>query len=150
MYNSVLEKYLPYANMLISSHYWDPKSPKLFSKNKIANFKELKIIGDITCDTNGSIPTTCRTSTIKKPYYYIDKIDFKEVKNKENTLAIMAVDNLPSELPKDSSKEFGDGVIKEIFPYLINKDDGRIEKATITNKGSFCPSYNYLNNYINA
>ena len=65
-----------------------------------------------------------------------------------NSLAIMAVDNLPSELPKDSCKEFGDGIVKEVFPFILKEDDGRIKKATITENGSFCPSYEFLYNYI--
>ena len=60
----------------------------------------------------------------------------------------MAVDNLPSELPKDSSKEFGDGIIKEVLPFIINDDDGRIKNATISEHGNFCPPYDFLYNYI--
>ena len=62
----------------------------------------------------------------------------------------MAIDNLPSELPKDSSKEFGDGIVKEVFPFLLEEDDGRIKKATITKNGKFCSPYEFLINYINA
>ena len=60
----------------------------------------------------------------------------------------MAVDNLPSELPRDSSEEFGDGITREVLPYIINKDDGRILDATITKKGNFLPKYKYLEKYI--
>ena len=65
-------------------------------------------------------------------------------------LAIMAVDNLPSELPRDSSKEFGDGIVREVIPYMLNEDDGRILNATITLNGSFLEKYNYLNDYIKS
>ena len=60
----------------------------------------------------------------------------------------MAVDNLPSELPKDSSKEFGDGIIRDVLPFIIESDDGRIKKATIAKNGSFCPLYDFLYDYI--
>tara|TARA_B100001750_G_C15184230_1_gene435614 strand:- start:198 stop:668 length:471 start_codon:yes stop_codon:yes gene_type:complete len=150
MYTSILENYLPYATMLISSHYWDPKSPRLFDKNNIRNYNNLKVIGDITCDINGSIPTTIRTSTIEDPYYYIDKYTLKETKNTSDILAIMAVDNLPSELPRESSKEFGNKMVSEVLPFLIKSDDGRINRATITSNGKFCPAYKYLYNYIKA
>ena len=63
-------------------------------------------------------------------------------------MAITAVDNLPSELPRDSSKEFGDGIVNEVIPYMLNNDDGRILNATITLNGRFLEKYNYLNNYI--
>ena len=150
MYISVLNKYMPSTNMLISSHYWDPKSPRLFKKKDIEKNNNLKVIGDITCDVNGSIPTTSRSSTIIDPYYYVDRITLKEIKQHDQALAVMAVDNLPSELPKDSSKEFGDGIVKEVLPYILEKDDGRIKRATIAENGYFLPSYKYLTNYINT
>jgi len=150
MYISVLNKYMPSTNMLISSHYWDPKSPRLFEKKDIEKNHNLKVIGDITCDVNGSIPTTSRSSTIIDPYYYVDRITMQEINQHDQALAVMAVDNLPSELPKDSSKEFGDGILKEVLPYILEKDDGRIKRATITENGYFLPSYKYLTNYINT
>ena len=67
-----------------------------------------------------------------------------------NLFLFPAVDNLPSELPKDSSEEFGDAIVKEIIPYIIGKDDGRIKKATIIENGYFCSSYRYLNDYISS
>ena len=143
-YISIIEKYMIIADMLISSHYWDPKSPRLFTKKDIIKYKNLKVIGDITCDVNGSIPTTNRSTTIKDPYYYLDLKNFRETKKNSNCLSIMAIDNLPSELPKDSSTEFSEGVAKEVLPYLINKDDGRINKATIISNGKILPSYNYI------
>ena len=90
----------------------------------IEKYNNLKVIGDITCDVNGSIPTTSRPSTIIDPYYYIDRTTLQEINQHNQALAIMAVDNLPSELPKDSSKEFGDGIVKEVLPYILEKDDG--------------------------
>ena len=150
MYISVLNKYMPSTNMLISSHYWDPKSPRLFEKKDIEKNNNLKVIGDITCDVNGSIPTTSRSSTIIDPYYYVDRITMQEINQHDQALAVMAVDNLPSELPKDSSKEFGDGILKEVLPYILEKDYGRIKRATITENGYFLPSYKYLTNYINT
>ena len=62
----------------------------------------------------------------------------------------MAVDNLPSELQKDSSKEFVDCIVKEVLPFILKEDDGRIKKATITENGIFCPSYEFLYDYINT
>ena len=150
MYISVLNKYMPSTNMRISSHYWAPKSPRLFEKKDIEKNNNLKVIGDITCDVNGSIPTTSRSSTIIDPYYYVDRITMQEINQHDQALAVMAVDNLPSELPKDSSKEFGDGILKEVLPYILEKDDGRIKRATITENGYFLPSYKYLTNYINT
>jgi len=150
MYISVLEKYMPSTSMLISAHYWDPKSPRLLEKKDIEKYNNLKVIGDITCDVNGSIPTTSRPSTIIDPYYYVDRTTLQEVNQHNQAIAVMAVDNLPSELPKDSSKEFGDGIVNEVLPYILKKDDGRIKRATITENDDFLPSYKYLTNYINT
>jgi NAD/NADP transhydrogenase alpha subunit len=60
----------------------------------------------------------------------------------------MAVDNLPSELPRDSSEEFGDNLISEVLPYLIDKDDGRINRATTASNGKFCSPFTYLREFI--
>ena len=63
-------------------------------------------------------------------------------------IAVMAVDNLPSELPNESSEEFGDSIISEVLPYLINKDDGRINRATTASRGEFSSKYKYLEDFI--
>ena len=145
-YKSCALQYLERADVFISAHYWDPASPKIFNQDDLKNLNDLKVVGDITCDVDGSVPTTIRSSTIDKPNFYIDRNTFKETVGEG--LAIMAVDNLPSELPRDSSKEFGDGIVNEVIPYILNEDDGRILNATITQNGSFLEKYNYLNDYI--
>ena len=147
-YRSKIKKYLLNTDMLLACHYWDPKFPKLFSLNEINEFKNLKIIGDITCDINGSVPTTIRPTSIAKPYYSIDKNSFQEIPLGNEGIAVMAVDNLPSELSRDSSEEFGNSILSEVLPYLINQDDGRINRATTTSKGKFYPSFSYLENFI--
>ena len=73
----------------------------------------------------------------------------KEIELGNKGIAVMAVDNLPSELPKDASEEFGDSIITEILPYLINKDDGRISRGTTASNGEFSSKFNYLNDFIN-
>jgi alanine dehydrogenase len=148
-YNSKVKNYLFDTDMFITCHYWDPKFPKLFYPKQINEFKNLKIIGDITCDINGSVPTTIRSTSISKPYYSINTDSMKEMELSNKGIAVMAVDNLPSELPKDASEEFGNSVMSEILPYLINKDDGRIKRATTASHGKFCSKFTYLNDFIN-
>ena len=147
-YKSNVKKYLFDTDMLITGHYWEPKFPKIFYPNQINEFKNLKIIGDITCDINGGVPTTIRSTTIAKPYYSIDINSMKETELSNKGIAVMAVDNLPSELPNEASEEFGDSLISEVLPYLISKDDGRICRATTASKGKFCTLYDYLENFI--
>ena len=72
----------------------------------------------------------------------------KEIDLGSKGIAVMAVDNLPSELPNEASEEFGDSLISEVLPYLISKDDGRICRATTASKGKFCTLYDYLENFI--
>jgi len=146
---SKVKNYLLETDMFIACHYWEPKFPKLFYSNQINEFKNLKIIGDITCDINGSIPTTIRSTSIAKPYYSIDINTMKEIELSDKGIAVMAVDNLPSELPRDASEEFGSSVISEVLPSLINKDDGRINRATTASNGKFFKNFAYLNDFIN-
>ena len=147
-YKSKVKNYLFDTDMLITGHYWEPKFPKLFYPNQINEFKNLKIIGDITCDINGAVPTTVRSTTIAKPYYSIDINSMKEIDLGSKGIAVMAVDNLPSELPNESSEEFGNSIISEVLPYLINQDDGRINRATTASRGKFCPPFSYLEDFI--
>ncbi len=147
-YSSSALQYLKETNILISAHYWDPSSPKIFENEDLKDLQKLKIVGDITCDINGSVPTTIRSTTIEKPNYWIERNSLKEIQENNDGIAVMAVDNLPSELPRDSSTEFSEGIINEVLPFLLKEDDGRILNGTITTDGSFLEKYNYLNNYI--
>ena len=147
-YSSSALQYLKETNILISAHYWDPSSPKIFENEDLKDLQNLKIVGDITCDINGSVPTTIRSTTIEEPNYWIERYNLKEIDENNDGIAVMAVDNLPSELPRDSSTEFSEGIINEVLPFLLKEDDGRILNGTITTDGSFLEKYNYLNNYI--
>ena len=146
---SKVKNYLLKTDIFIACHYWEPKFPKLFFPNEINEFKNLKVIGDVTCDVNGSIPTTIRSTSIAKPYYSIDVKTMKEIDLNSKNIAVMAVDNLPSELPQDASVEFGSSVISEVLPCLLNKDDGRINRATTASNGKFFENFAYLNDFIN-
>ena len=148
-YRSKIKNFLFDTDILICGHYWDSRFPKFFSSNQINEFKNLKIIGDITCDIKGAIPTTIRSTSIAKPYYSIDINSMKEINLGNKGIAVMAVDNLPSELARDASEEFGSSVISEILPYLLNEDDGRINRATTASNGKFCSKFTYLNDFIN-
>ena len=147
-YSSSALQYLKETDILISAHYWDPSSPKIFENEDLKVLQNLKIVGDITCDINGSVPTTIRSTTIEEPNYWIERYTLKEIDENNDGIAVMAVDNLPSELPRDSSTEFSEGIINEVIPFLLKEDDGRILNGTITTDGSFLEKYNYLNDYI--
>ncbi len=138
------------ADIYISSHYWDPRAPKMFELTdlKASDFK-ISVIADITCDINGSVPTTIRASSIDKPFYgYNIKEDKEDLPFNKDTVCIMAVDNLPCELPRDASDDFGKDLMERVLPSIINDDtDEIIKRASICIKGKLTKPYEYLGDY---
>ena len=147
--------FLPYAyaaDILIAGAYWNPKAPRLFTKEEMMHpsFK-IRIVADITCDIDGSIPSTKRASTITEPNYdYDPKNDSVEKPfSNEDFITVMAVDNLPCELPRSSSEEFGRDLIDKIIPALVIADkDGVIKRASVTRKGKLTETFEYLTDYV--
>jgi len=145
--------FLPFtlvADMYITGHFWDNKAPFIFSRNdaKLPNFK-IKVIGDISCDINGPIASTLRPSTINKPLYGYNPITEKEVAFDDvDAITVMAVDNLPCELPKDASTDFGREFIDKVLPHLINDKEDVIKRATICENGDLTSRYEYLRDFV--
>jgi alanine dehydrogenase len=151
-YTSSFGTYTQVADMLIAGAYWNPKAPLLFSREEMmqADFK-IKVIADITCDINGSMPSTKRPSTILQPIYDYDPMtdSVKEPLGSERFITVMAIDNLPCELPRSASEEFGRDLIDRILPILLGEDkDEVIERATITRGGVLTNHFSYLNDYV--
>lgn len=151
-YEGNFKPYTAVADMLVAGAYWNPRAPVLFTRHDMqgSNFR-LKIIADITCDINGSIPSTKRASTISDPVYDYDPFGdsthppFSE----ERFLTVMAVDNLPCELPRSASEEFGRDLIDRILPALIGKDkEDVIKRATVTRNGTLTSHFRYLEDYV--
>ena len=111
----------------------------------------IKIIGDISCDIDGAIPCTKIASTIAEPFfdYCIDSKKINKAFSRKENITIMSIDNLPSELPRDSSKYFGEILIKKILPLFESDDMNILENATITKNGKLTEKYKYLTDYIN-
>lgn len=150
-FKSDFVKYTKVADVFISCHFWDNRADKLFTKEdaKSSDFK-IKVIADITCDINGSVPTTIRSSKIEDPIYgYNPQTEMEDEPFKENVITIMAVDNLPCELPRDSSNDFGKDLINKVMPHLLGDDSEKmIERATICKAGKLMPAFEYLADYI--
>ena len=145
-------KYAQVADVLIAGAYWDPRAPVLFEREDVLknNFK-IRIIADITCDIQGSIPSTLRSCTIDEPIYdYNPSEDVVELPlTDEANITVMAVDNLPCELSRDASESFGDELINNVLPYLIGEDTlGRIANATVAERGRLSGKYDYLKDYV--
>jgi alanine dehydrogenase len=149
--------FLPYAktsDLLIASAYWDPKAPVLFTAEdmKAADFK-IKVVSDITCDINGSIPSTKQPASIAEPFYdYNVNTEAVEAPFSDSAnVTVQAVDNLPCELPKDASVDFGTNLINKVFPSLFGEDvDGVIERASITKDGVLTDNFLYLQDFADG
>lgn len=151
-YSSTFHRFTKVTDMLLAGAYWNPKAPVLFTKEEMREHDfRIKIIADITCDINGSVPSTIRASTIVDPLYDYDPVSEtdKPALSNEKHITVMAVDNLPCELPRSASEEFGRDLIDRILPALIIKDvDGVIKRAKITKDGYLTENFNYLTDYI--
>ena len=152
-YHSLLAPYLKKANLLINGIYWDNKAPALFSKEdmKTADFS-IEVIADITCDIApvASIPATLKAATIADPIFGYDPENEKEVVPfQDHVVDMMTVDNLPNELPRDASNDFGNQFIEYVLPELLESKNNMIYRASITTKdGDLNKPYEYLRDYI--
>jgi alanine dehydrogenase len=150
-YHSVFNRFYSSTDFLISAHYWDPKSPRLFEPHEMArkDFR-IRVIADISCDINGSIPSTVRATRIDDPFYDWDPQKWCEAPafTSPEHVTMMTIDNLPGELPRDASDEFAGILIKNIMPYILGEDtEGVICRATITWKGELTENFNYLEEF---
>jgi saccharopine dehydrogenase (NAD+, L-lysine forming) len=153
-YRSFFPKFTKVAHLLLAGAYWNPKAPVLFSREDMLNadFK-MKVIADITCDINGSVPSTKRASTIPDPLYDYDPFTDSVMPALSNELFIttMAVDNLPCELPRSASEEFGRDLIDRILnPLLVGDVDGIIARGTVAENGKLTREFSYLQEYVNT
>jgi saccharopine dehydrogenase (NAD+, L-lysine forming) len=149
-FESKFKPYTEVADVFISAHFWDPRAPKMFSPEDINNPSfRISVIADITCDIDGSVPTTLRSSTIAQPFYgYNPKTGKEDVSFSKETITVMAVDNLPCELPRDASDDFGKDLMERVLPNIFLDDkDGIIEHATICKEGKLTPQFEYLSDY---
>lgn len=153
-YQSTFVKYTHVAQLLLAGAYWNPQAPVLFTRNDMLHpgFK-LKIIADITCDINGSVPSTKRASTIPDPLYDYDPATDSVLPalSDERYITTMAVDNLPCELPRSASEEFGRDLIDRILkPLLVGDVDGIIQRGTVAENGALTSQFNYLQDYVSG
>jgi len=151
-YVGTFGRYIPHTDLLIAAAYWDPKAPVLFTlaDTRKNNFR-ISVIADITCDIDGSVPTTRKASTIDEPFYDFDPVtgEIKAPFSSKNHISVMAVDNLPCELPKDASYDFGKNLIEKVLPHLSGDDPDRIiERATIAKNGKLTERFEYLKDFV--
>nr|HMT30966.1 NAD(P)-dependent oxidoreductase [Bacteroidia bacterium] len=147
---STFSRYAAKCDVLIHCAYWDPKAPVLFTKKEMRDpgFR-ISVIADVTCDLNGSIPSTTQPSTIENKFYGYNPIS-EEIEEAFNpgTITVMAIDNLPCELPRDASEGFGKHLAERVMPEVLGGDEsGLIERATICKNGMLMPRFEYLKDF---
>jgi alanine dehydrogenase len=152
LYVSAFEPYSKVADVLINGMFWDIRAPKLF---KIFDMHKgsfnIKIIGDITCDIapDSSIPCTFKATSLENPVFgYLpvrEKVTEPFIKK---GIDIMAVPNLPNELPRDASIDFSHHLTEKIIPLLFEDKDDIIKGATICKKGKLTDEYMYLESFV--
>ena len=151
-YESVFLPFTNVTDILITGHYWDPKSPVFFTKGdmKKPEFR-ISVIADVSCDVNGPIPSTLRATTISDPFYEYNPYREAEepaFSNPKN-ITVMSIDNLPGELPRDASMDFGKQLIESTLHDLFSENESPvIERATILKNGKLTPMFSYLEDYL--
>jgi saccharopine dehydrogenase (NAD+, L-lysine forming) len=153
-------RHLPHLTVLVNGIYWEPGQERLVTRDALAGLwaggtrPRLEVIADISCDVEGSIEATLRATTPDDPVFVYDVETGRAVDAFDgNGPAIMAVDNLPAEIPRDASDHFGDS----LFPFvegLVSADFGRpfehlalpaaVLGATVAHHGELTPRYRYL------
>lgn len=150
-FESCFMNYAKETDLFIAGHYWGSKSPFLFTREdaRSQDFK-IKVIADISCDIDGPVASTLRPSTIADPLYGYDPVEEAETSfNDENAITVMAVDNLPCELPKDASMDFGEAFLEHVLPNLLNGDkDEVIHRATIVKSGNITERFAHLRDWL--
>lgn len=163
-YRSVFEKYLPYLSILVNCIYWTPQYPRFVTKSFLKQLwtkedsPKLKVIGDISCDVDGSVECTVRATSPDNPIFVYDPIrgDVKDGYNGRGVV-VMAVDNLPAEISLESSVFFSQSLmplVKGIAETDFSGDfegsrlPDSIKKATIVFRGKFTPDYEYMRDFL--
>ncbi|MFN3403265.1 MAG: NAD(P)-dependent oxidoreductase [Cytophagaceae bacterium] len=151
-YYSTFYKFEKAADMLIAGAYWDPKAPALFTKEDMQRDEfKIKIVADITCDIDGSIPCTKRASSINDPVYDYNPFtgELELPFSRPSNITVMAIDNLPGELARDASGDFGKQLMENVLPHLLGDDkDQIVQRATIAKNGCLTPGFLYLKDYV--
>ncbi|MBL7692268.1 MAG: alanine dehydrogenase [Flavipsychrobacter sp.] len=150
-YKCLFSAYVNQTDILMNGIYWEKRIARLFEKEDIRrNDWRISVIADISCDVDGSVPITLDSTTIADPVMGIDRATAARVApfaNTRDTIDVMAVDNLPNELPRDASQYFGVHFEKYVLPELKKEKSDILLRATICENGSLTQRYEYLADY---
>jgi alanine dehydrogenase len=152
-YHSNFMRFAKVTDFFIAGHFYGNDAPYLFTRNdaKSKDFN-IKFVADISCDVDGPVASTIKASTIAEPIYGYHpekeiEVDYKD----ENAIVVMAVDNLPCELPKDASEGFGEMFLDNVIPAFFNDDkNGVLARAKMTENGKLTQRFSYLQDYVDG
>ena len=151
-YKSTFMPYAEVADMYIAGHYWAEGAPFLFTREDMKSASwNVKVVADVSCDIDGPVACTLRPSTIAEPLYgYNPSTESECALDDPSGVTVMAVDNLPCELPRDASHGFGQEMMAHVIPLLVGGDrDNMLTNATETTlEGALAPKFAYLQDYI--
>lgn len=152
-YKSHFFRFAKVSDLYISGHFWKEGSPFIFTREdaKQSEFN-IQVVADVSCDIDGPVACTLRPSTIDNPLYGYHPESESEVDfDREDAITVMAVDNLPCELPKDASRDFGKELLDKVIPELVNGDPNKIiYNATIAKEGKLNEPFTYLQDYVDG
>jgi hypothetical protein len=148
-YRSLFEPYAFTSDILMNGVYWEPRVPRLFEKELVQDPRfRIVTISDITDDTNGSVPINLGDQVIEDPVYGVDRETLrKTAPYLPGSVDVMAVGNLPNELPRDASRYFGEQLIKYVLADLVGEGSPALERATMVRKGELTEHYAYMREY---
>ncbi len=152
-YISNFMRFAKVSDMYIAGHFFGDGAPFIYTRNDVKSKDfNIKVVADVSCDIDGPVASTLRASTIADPIYGYDPETEKEVDYKDsNAIVVMAVDNLPCELPKDASEGFGEMFLEYVIPAFFNDDkDGVLERARMTQDGKLTKRFSYLQKYVDG
>jgi len=152
-HRSTFPRFLKVADMYVACHFWKSTAPFLFTRDDLKGPDvRTSVVADISCDIDGPVACTIRPSTIAEPIYGYDPVTEQEADfTSSGVIAVMAVDNLPCELPRDASEDFGNELITKILPALLEEDPTDIiGRGTETFNGKLTPKYAYLQDYLDG
>jgi alanine dehydrogenase len=151
VYESDFSRFSAVSDVYIAGHFYGTGAPYIFTREdaKSKDFK-IRVVADISCDIDGPVASTLRASTIADPIYGYDRLQEAEVDFMDpEAIAVMAVDNLPNELPRDASQGFSENFVTYVIPAFFNGDkDGILKRGRMTQNGKLTPRYQYLDGYV--
>ncbi|MFB0910429.1 MAG: alanine dehydrogenase, partial [Flavobacterium sp.] len=152
-YSINFERFTKVSDIVITGHFHGTGAPDIITREMLRSKDcKVKVVGDVSCDINGPVACTLRSSTIAEPFYgYLPSEDKEVDVFHPAAIVVMAVDNLPCELPKDASEGFGSMFMEYVIPAFFNDDkEGVLARAKMTEKGKLTPRFSYLQDFVDG